>query len=353
MAKNTAPLPISLCMIIKNEEAFLNISLKSVADLGIFDEIVVVDTGSTDNSVAIAKSYNAKVFEFEWVNDFAAARNFAAEKATNDWILQMDADEEIDYADARELKNFIVNPRHIGTILMLELLDRSHNHIVRLYNRQTHHHVGSIHEQIMPRDLKLKTLILQTSLKYNHHGYLPEYGKIAGRLERNENLLFAALEKDPKNPYLLYQLGKSYFCDSRDLQKACKYFGEALTQNPDPALEYVYNLVECYGYALINTNQAAAALKLREKYLSYYSNIIPFRFLSGHIFQSNAMFVEAVECYESCIGSNVEDFRGITTFLSHFNIGVLCEVVGMKKEAVRCYEKCGDYAPAKARLAEM
>jgi len=340
-------------MIVKNEAAFLNISLKSVVDAAIVNEIVVVDTGSTDNSAEIAKSYGAKVFDFEWINDFSAARNFAAECATNDWILLLDADEEIDYADPKELQNFIVNPRHIGTALTVELLDKSHNHAVKLYNRETHHQTGSIHEQVVPRDFNLKTVMLQTSLKYNHYGYLPEYGRTASRLERNEKLLISALEKDPNDPYLLFQLGKSYFYDSRDLQKACKYFGEALAQNPAPKLEYVYNLVECYGYALINADKAAEALQLREKYLKHYELVIPFRFLSGHIFQSNAMFIEAVECYESCLGSNVEDFRGITTFLSHYNIGVLCEVVGMKNEAVRCYEKCGDYAPAKARLAEM
>lgn len=90
---------ISLCMIVKNEEAVLARCLDSVADL--VDEIVIVDTGSTDKTKEIAAHYTKHIYDFQWIDDFSAARNFAFSKATKDYIYSADADEVID-AENRE-----------------------------------------------------------------------------------------------------------------------------------------------------------------------------------------------------------------------------------------------------------
>ncbi len=82
---------LSLCMICKNEEAVLGRVLGAASSF--CDELIVVDTGSTDNTVELAKSYGAKVYDFAWVDDFAAARNYSFSKATGDWILWLDADD--------------------------------------------------------------------------------------------------------------------------------------------------------------------------------------------------------------------------------------------------------------------
>ena len=84
---------ISLCMIVKNEEENLPNALNSVKD--VVDEIIIVDTGSTDNTIEIAKSFGAKVYYYEWNDDFASARNEALKHATCEWILSMDADDEM------------------------------------------------------------------------------------------------------------------------------------------------------------------------------------------------------------------------------------------------------------------
>ena len=340
---------ITLCMIVKNEADFLDISLASAAKY--FTDIVVVDTGSTDNSNEIAGKYGARVYDFTWVNDFAAARNFAAKQAKHDWILMLDADEEIVDIDAKALSQFVSDKIQAGTMLLVELLDNSHNHITRLYNRTVYEYTGKIHEYVTAKTGE--TLINQAPVRANHHGYLPQYNRTQGKLARNEELLLSELEKDPQNPYLLFQLGKTYFCDSRDLTRACEYFEKALALKPDPRLEYVYNMVECFGYGLINTNQAIRALNLRIKYAPMYDSRVEFRFLSGHILQANAKFADAVDLFESCIGVDTDDFRGITSFLAWYNIGVLLEVVGMNKEAIEIYKKCGDYAPALNRLQEV
>src|SRR5690348_3827247 len=85
---------ISLCMIVKNEEKYLERCLKSVE--GVVDEIIIVDTGSTDQTTEIAEKFGAKILRYQWNDDFSSARNYSLKNAKCDWILILDADEELD-----------------------------------------------------------------------------------------------------------------------------------------------------------------------------------------------------------------------------------------------------------------
>lgn len=98
---------ISLCMIAKNEQKNLANCLNSVKK--IVDEIIIVDTGSTDKTKEIAKKFNAKLFDFKWVDGFSAARNESLKHAAKDWILVLDADEIIEKEDLIKIKNAIEN----------------------------------------------------------------------------------------------------------------------------------------------------------------------------------------------------------------------------------------------------
>jgi len=339
-------------MIVKNEEAFLGVALESVKSILGLKDLVVADTGSEDKTKEIAAINGARVVDFEWRDDFSAARNFAADNAANDWIFVLDADEEMMGAEKDELAQFIKDPHAIGSLTRVEMLDKANSHESRLYNRRHNRYTGIIHEQITPLDGREKEIV-QVPILIAHHGYLPEFGRVEGKLERNEQLLMKELAERPDDPYILYQLGKCCFCARRDLPRACGYFGKALAQDIDIRLGYVYNMVECYGYALINTGQFDKALVLMNEYARYYDNVPQFRFLSAHINQNNGLLIEAVECYESCIGADTVDFSGITSFLSYYNIGVILECVGMTQDAVRMYENCGDYEPARKRRAEL
>lgn len=84
---------ISVCMIVKNEEDVLERALKSVQDIA--DEIIIVDTGSTDSTKDIASSYTNKIYDFEWCDDFSKARNYSFSKATKDYCMWLDADDVI------------------------------------------------------------------------------------------------------------------------------------------------------------------------------------------------------------------------------------------------------------------
>lgn len=100
---------ISLCMIVKNEEKILARCLDSLKDL--MDEIIIIDTGSTDSTKEIAARYTDKIYDFEWVDDFSAARNFSFSKATKDYIYAADADEVLDFENHerfRQLKEVLL-----------------------------------------------------------------------------------------------------------------------------------------------------------------------------------------------------------------------------------------------------
>ena len=345
-------LPISLCMIARDEEAFLDAALKSARSVLNIGEMVVADTGSVDRTKGIALENGAKVVDFEWCDDFSAARNFAADNAKNDWILMLDADEELISLDFEELKEFIKDANAVGAVTAVQMPGKSVSPLSRLYNKREYKYDGTIHEQIESLGNRKKH-IKKAPIHVIHHGYADEVVKARGKLERNERLLRMELSKDPDDPYLLYQLGKSFFDGERDLYRACVNFERALSSAPDFRLEYIYSCVECYGYALINTGQYEKALRLMERCNKHYEVKPEFRFLTAHVLQNNGMFIEAVEYYESCIGADTVDYRGITSFLSYYNIGVVLECVGMQEDAIQVYKSCGDYEPALKRLGEL
>ena len=105
---------ISLALIAKNEARCLARCLRSVVNT--VHEIVVVDTGSTDATAAVARESGAKVFTFAWIDDFSAARNFALERTSTDWILVLDADEWASEALAAEIRGFVKGGQRVGRL---------------------------------------------------------------------------------------------------------------------------------------------------------------------------------------------------------------------------------------------
>ena len=347
-------LPVSLCMIVKDEEDFLQASLDSVKSLLGVSDIVIVDTGSTDRTKKIAGKYEANVFDFEWCDDFSAARNFSVDKAINDWIFTLDADEVLHEVNTAELESMINEGKTstVGTIKIVSVHDNASSNISRFFNKEFFKWTGNIHEQITAKNNQQKKII-PLYITASHYGYTPEVKKSKNKFERNLRMLESTLIKQPNDPYLLAQIGKCYYVYDSNPLKVCEYLERALSLENDYRLEYIYVTVEYLGYSLLNTGQYEKALEHILKYKEFYNNKVEFRFLSAHVFQNNGMFQEAVECYESCLGKDISDVEGITSFLSYYNIGVIMECIGMLNEASILYKKCGDYEPALQRLKEL
>ena len=232
-ARPATGLRLSLCMIVRDEEEMLPRSLAAVADA--VDEIVVVDTGSRDRTVEIARSFGATVVEREWTGSFAAARNASIEAATGDWLLFLDADEVLDPADApllRELTGrtwreafYLVETNHTG-----ELGDGTavtHNALRLFRNRPEYRFEGRVHEQIaqnLPSGLPER--IEPTQVRIDHYGYLGAVRDAKEKSRRNIELLRSQLAEAGANPFFHFNLG-SELAAAGDAAGACEQFERA------------------------------------------------------------------------------------------------------------------------------
>lgn len=204
---------LSVCLIVKNEEKFLAQSLKSVRDIA--QQIIVVDTGSTDRTVEIAKEFGAEIYSHTWSDDFSAARNTALEHATGDWILVLDADEELPAPQHAKLLADIKNTGVMAYRLPLVNSGQEHegqSFVPRLFrNAPGAYYHGRIHEQVFPSLLALakpwglKTIMGMAEIL--HHGYNQEMVRDRNKNERNLKLLRLACEENPSDVNLTMNLG--------------------------------------------------------------------------------------------------------------------------------------------------
>jgi glycosyltransferase involved in cell wall biosynthesis/predicted Zn-dependent protease len=228
------PPRVSLCMIVKNEERHLARCLRSVADL--VDEMIVVDTGSSDRTREIATECGAQVFDFVWVDSFAAARNESLRHATGEWVLWLDADEYLDEDNRTKLRALFERLGHENACYLmrqrspLEAAAHAATAVdqVRLFRNQPGIRWSCrVHEQILPAVRQAGGQVIPTDVVIEHVGFAePELQ--AGKIERNRRLLELELEDRPDDPFVLYNLG-----------------GVALTAGQhDQALDYLQRSLE-------------------------------------------------------------------------------------------------------------
>ena len=193
---------ISACVITKNEERNMPRWLECMSSVA--DEIIVVDTGSTDNTVQLAKSAGAKLYNFKWINDFAAAKNYAIEQATGDWILFLDADESFTEDAQKSLRNelerFHKDPSIACLLCRLIDIDVDNNNRIfntsllpRIFRRSPYiRYTGAVHEQVENHQGN-KKMVFASKLEILHTGYSSSI--IRSKAERNLPLLLKELEE--------------------------------------------------------------------------------------------------------------------------------------------------------------
>jgi glycosyltransferase involved in cell wall biosynthesis len=183
---------LSVCMIVKNEEENLPRALSSIR--GVADELIVVDTGSKDRTVEVARGFGAKVFHFDWCDDFSAARNESLRHATKDYILWLDGDDEFQSNHPNELRELLKKHRGKAFHFLVQLLfenRRDEYYQIRLFPRRKDIlFEGRVHEQPNYSLRRSGIQSLATQLRIVHHGYnSPD--NIAQKLERNLKILEA------------------------------------------------------------------------------------------------------------------------------------------------------------------
>lgn len=339
-------------MIVKNEDKNLDICLRSVRDY--FDEIVIVDTGSSDKTKEIALKYTDKIYDFTWCDDFSKARNYSVSKSKYDWVLILDADEVVTGVDCELLPRFVNEKKdYVGRIRRISAFQdssgvkRYFERVNRLFNKKNYEYSGRIHEQVVPKNRK-EYFSENIDVFVDHIGYTNDIVEATNKIQRNVSMLLTEIKQNSGDPYLYYQLGKSYFFE-RDYERASESFEAALSLKPAYKYEYVEDLVETYGYSLINSNRFQDALKLAE-YEKYYKNSPDFNFLWATICRDNGMLENSIERFLSCIGPREGKIEGINSYLSLYNIGVIFECLGMYEEALGAYGNCDNYDNAKMRI---
>lgn len=206
---------ISVCLITKNEAARLPRCLASVT--AIAHEIIVVDTGSTDDTVGVASQFGARVLRTTWTDDFSAARNVALEAATGEWILSIDADEWLSPSGHRALVEAIgdkdVCAYKLALVNHLDGGREDRECITRLFRRDARvRFKGRIHEQVTEALVPLVKSGARwdelRSVVIEHDGYLRAVMNEKQKSERNQRLLSRAVEEHPSDPYLRYKLAR-------------------------------------------------------------------------------------------------------------------------------------------------
>jgi glycosyltransferase involved in cell wall biosynthesis/tetratricopeptide (TPR) repeat protein len=204
---------LSVCLIAKNEERFIDGCLQSIR--GLADQLILVDTGSTDRTVEIARNHGAEVHFRAWDNDFSAARNAALLHARGDWVLILDADEEVSPTHHAALRALLTRPNVIAYRLPLVDVGREADgvsQVPRLFrNAPQQFYVSRIHEQVYASlELNREKWLMENlfgDAQLIHHGYQAEVVKSRDKVQRNIRLLEQANEEYPNDVNLLMNLG--------------------------------------------------------------------------------------------------------------------------------------------------
>lgn len=306
---------LSVCLIVKNEEKNLDRCLRSIYHIA--DEIIVVDTGSEDKTVRIAKSYGAKVIEHPWKNDFSDARNKSIENATKNWILFLDADEEMPYEDGKNLKlilqqNAQFEAFHLRLVNIISGINTGDSIVLRVFKNDPRYRFrGKMHEQIVTciEEIHSSSVLGATDVKILHYGYDPDLCDINKKQKRNLELLNSYSE-DQKDGYYYYSLGNEY-ARIDDFDNALKIYEKALNA-PYPAGTtpiYIPYLFLNYAKVYFNSCRYMDLIDCINTFTKTHSNFKDLYFYGFLGYSQAGFFKEAkssLQKYINCPSGNYE-----------------------------------------------
>ncbi len=279
-ARPAEGLTLSLCMIVKDEEAMIGRCLEAARDA--VDEIVVVDTGSTDRTVEIAESHGARVLHHAWDGDFSAARNASFDAATGDWVMYLDADEVLVADDAQRLRAltgrtwreafFLTETNHTGDIDDGTAITHDAMRVFR--NRPEYRFEGRIHEQIAQHlPAYLPERLERTTVRVEHFGYLGAVRDTKDKSNRNLELLERQVAEGVDNPFLHFNLGSEYAA-AGDAPRALTHFERAWAAVREAGRVssdgYAPALAARYVHALRNTGRIAEVATAGDEVLEIF-----------------------------------------------------------------------------------
>lgn len=340
---------ISLCMIVKDEATTLAGTLESVQ--GVVGEIIVVDTGSEDDTVAIAQSHGAKVYSFSWIDDFAAARNASLSYATGDWVLVLDADEVLLPEIARVLQQLDQGQSlgHIAAadvlavnLLRLELgapqapytlITRFFRRLPELaFNRPYHETVDDSVTALQGQDARWQIVTL-AEVALHHTGYDPVVVVERGKFDRARRIMETYLADHPDDGYLLNKLAALYV-ESDQAEAALPLLNHALEQAD--GLDELTRYELHYHRALALANQPEQAANDYQAALD--QPVPPLLKLGawinyGSLKKAQGDFEAAVQLFQQAVDADPGQA------IAHYNLGTAHRARGYLDEAIAAYRQ--------------
>lgn len=343
---------ISACLIVKNEEDMLRRCLDSLQ--GQVDEIVIADTGSTDATKDIAKEFTDKVYDFEWTDDFAEARNFVASYASGEWILAVDADECIDPESFQKAKEDMQQQAAQYDCYLVDILsftgqngDRlAKNKMARIYkNDGTFRYEEPIHEQLTKREGKASMAV--SSLILYHYGYLQKAVEKKRKNDRNIKMIKKNLGKGK-------QKGFSYFNYGQELRRlgkkeeALDAFIQAYKYKLNVKHDWVQRCLIYITEILVDLKRYTEALNIVSDAEKIWPTAPDFLYQRGEIYYLQKRLDDAKEVFLEIV-TNPDKYKDVIYlyesqgFYPHFRLGEIYEIEKNDEQALKHYSKAYNY----------
>ena len=341
---------LSLCLIACDSARTLPACLESIRPW--VDEMVVVDTGSTDDTVAVARSYGARVFHFAWCDDFSAARNVSLRHARGDWLFWMDSDDTISAECGKKLRA-LADREHdravFGYVVQVHCPGGGDgedpdadvtvvDHVKLIRNRPDLRFEGRIHEQILPAIRRAGGEVAWTDLYVVHSGSDHSAEAQARKRERDLRLLHLEIKERPKHPFTLFNLGMTY-ADAEEFEAAAEYLarGIARAERGESHLRKAYALLVYSQMRLGRLDDAEATCRAG---LELFALDAELRFRWGVLLhelgrneESVRVYLDLLERQEPRHFTSVD--RALTSFKARQNLAVVYASLGEWAKAER------------------
>jgi tetratricopeptide (TPR) repeat protein len=357
---------ISLCMIVKNEEKMLAQCLESVK--GVVDEIIVVDTGSQDRTVEIAKRYGARVYHHPWEDNFSLARNQSLQYATCDWIFILDADETLvkeDFAKLRQaihipdmnLVSVSVHNKHLLTGEFTSFLPS-----VRLWRRKLNlSYVGIVHNQLV---LPPTERVLRADVKLIHYGYGLDWEMMKKKFVRSKALLRKQLDENPDNAFANFNYSQILRDEEHPVppdvcREILDHSGRAVRNtDPDHIRERHIHLMALDQMTLAHfyLKDYDRAEECARQALVVEPGYLDALFALANSYTGNHDFDRAIPAFHEYIDAADKYNPGAETVnlilihvadqaSAYFSLGLIHEETRQDEQAIACFKKALDYKP--------
>ncbi|WP_245585999.1 glycosyltransferase [Paenibacillus pinihumi] len=344
-------------MIVKDEATSIGRCLDSVKD--VVDEIVIVDTGSSDSTVEICKAYGAIVHTFTWNESFAEARNYGLDRARGEWVMWLDADEQCAISELdrfREQLNHdteLVYAVHLHNYIGPDINPDRAFHITqpRLFrNHRGFKFTNRIHETLNLNDaaphLWNQQNINLIPAVIHHYGYMDDAISAKNKVQRNIALLQREISDQSHSPWMEYHLAVEY-ARLQYYEEAFKYVNHSIARFIENQLMPPSLLYRLKYSVLIASGNLQPARDGIDKALLLYPDYVDLHFYKALILYLMSRFDEALDQFDNCleIGDQITShlsLKGSGSFQAWYYKGLCYQELGQVSKAIQAYQKAAD-----------